>query len=106
MCAQRDHVVSVQQFLLFVDGTCASLRNRLVRVAGAACTVVQGDFLKGSVVPGGHQNSGRAEILAGILAVSFAWSVETRSVYHRAQGELLQGNSIGAAWCNGDVFSG
>ena len=104
-------MLDTTQFLLFVDGTCTSLRNRLVRVAGAACTVVQGEwsheFLKGSVVPGAHQNSGRAEILAGILAVSFAWTVEVRSDYllftQRAQ-ELLQGNSVGAAWCNQDLW--
>ena len=104
-------MLDTTQFLLFVDGTCTSLRNRLVRVAGAACTVEQGEwsheFLKGSVVPGVHQNSGRAEILAGILAVSFAWTVEVRSDYllftQRAQ-ELLQGNSVGAAWCNQDLW--
>ena len=54
------------------------------------------------------QNSGRAEIFAGILAVKFAWTVEIRSDYllftRRAQ-QLLDGGVVHSSWANHDLWS-
>ena len=112
MCSPQVPPGDSTHFTLYIDGSCTDPTISLAKLSSGAVNLVQGPFqsttVASQIVPGVEQSSSRGEILAGILALSFAYTITVHTDYqlfHDRVHDLKNGGRPQTNWTNIDLWN-
>ena len=98
-------------FSLYIDGSCTDPTISMARLSSGAVTLVQDKYqscvVASQLVPGVEQSSSRGEILAGVLALSFAFKITIYTDYQLFYDRVLdmqKGCKPQSHWTNIDLW--
>ena len=96
---------------VFIDGSCTDMKNTLVRLSGFSVvrrtSAYKCEVVAEHIVPGIAQSSGRAEIMAGLVALELHMKVHIFSDYDtfvKRLRLLLRGCHVSLNWSNADLW--